>query len=47
MGSSNLFSDDLSANETERKEVTENTKPLKWILTERKVKEVGIQIVYR
>ena len=47
MGSSNLFSDDLSASETERKEVTENTKPLKWILTKREVKEGGIQIVYR
>ena len=47
MGSSNLFSDDLNASETERKEVTENTKPLKWILTKREVKEVGIQIVYR
>ena len=47
IGSSNLFSDDLSASGTERKEVTENTKPLKWILTKREVKEGGIQIVYR
>jgi len=47
VGSSNLFSDDLSASETEGKEVTENTKPLKWILTKREVEEVGIQIVYR
>ena len=47
MGSSNLFSDDLSASETEGREVTENTKPLKWILTKREVEEGAIQIVYR
>ena len=47
MGSSNLFSDDLSASETEGKEVTENMKPLKWILTKREVEEGAIQIVYR
>ena len=47
MGSSNLFSDDLSASETEGREVTENTKPLKWILTKREVEESAIQIVYR
>jgi len=47
VGSSKLFSDDLSASETEGKEVTENTKPLKWILTKREVQEGAIQIVYR
>ena len=47
VGSSNLFSDDLSASETEGKEVTENMKPLKWILTKREVEEGAIQIVYR
>ena len=47
MGSYNLFSDDLSASEIEGKEVTENMKPLKWILTKREVEECGIQIVYR
>ena len=47
VGSSNLFSDDLSASETEGKEVTENMKPLKWILTKREVQEGAIQIVYR
>ena len=30
-----------------RKEVTENMKPLKWILTKREVEEGAIQIVYR
>ena len=47
VGSSNLFSDDLSSSETEGKEVTENMKPLKWILTKREVEEGAIQIVYR
>ena len=42
-----MFSDDLSASETEGKEVTENMKPLKWIKTKREVQEGAIQIVYR
>ena len=42
-----MFSDDLSSSETEAKEVTENMKPLKWILTKREVEEGAIQIVYR
>ena len=47
MGSSNLFSDDLSSSETEGTEVTENMKPLKWISIKREVQKGAIQSVYR